>query len=354
MVLFAGTGKVPGIPNRTREGVVMIRSSALLKLMAVLAMSSLMVGLAAGAVAVAVDPELPAFTKNAEVSGNVKSIGSDTMNNMMALWAEGFRSYNSGVKVEIEGKGSSTAPPALIAGTSNFGPMSRQMKSKEIDAFEKRFGYKPTQLRTSIDMLAVYVHKDNPISGLTLQQVDAIFSKTRKGGYGQDILTWGDLGLTGEWKDAPISMYGRNSASGTYGYFKKHALFKGDYRDEVKEQPGSSSVVQGVASDKFGIGYSGIGYMTPDVRAVALSAEKGQVSEFIPAEADYAYSGDYPLARFLYLSVNHKPGSSLDDLRAEFVRFVFSKDGQEVVVKDGYLPVPATVANEELASVGLN
>ena len=329
----------------------MFRNGPVLKFVSVLALTSLSVGLAVAAVTV--DPQLSAYEKRADVSGNVKSIGSDTMNNMMALWAEGFRSYNSAVKIEIEGKGSSTAPPALIAGTANFGPMSRRMKSKEIDAFEQQFGYKPVQLRTSIDMLAVYVHKDNPIKGLTLQQIDAVFSKTRKGGYAQDIVTWGDLGLTGAWKDKPISIYGRNSASGTYGYFKKHALFKGDYKDEVKEQPGSSSVVQGVASDKYGIGYSGIGYITPDVRAVPLSAEKGKVSEFTPAEADFAYSGDYPLSRFLYLTVNYKPGSKMDDLRAEFLRFVFSRQGQEVVVKDGYLPVPATVANEELASIGL-
>jgi len=302
---------------------------------------------------VTVDPAFPTYAKQTTVSGSIKSIGSDTMNNLMALWAEGFRSHHPEVKVEIEGKGSSTAPPALIAGTSNFGPMSRKMKAKEIDAFEQQFGYQPLQLRTSIDMLAVYVNKDNPIKGLTLQQLDAIFSKTLKGGYGKAITTWGDLGLTGEWKDKPSSLYGRNSASGTYGYFKEHALFKGDYKDEVKEQPGSSSVVQGVASDKYGIGYSGIGYITPDVRAVPLSDETGQVSEFVPAQAENAYSGDYPLSRFLYLTVNYKPGSRLEPLRAEFLRYVFSKDGQEAVVKDGYLPVPASVARAELQTVGI-
>ena len=329
----------------------MLRKNPILKSLAAL---SLALTVAAPVMAgVAVDPALPAYQPRASVSGSIKSIGSDTMNNLMALWAEGFRAFHGGVKVEIEGKGSSTAPPALIAGTANFGPMSRRMKSKEIDAFEQQFGYKPTQLRTGIDMLAVYVHKDNPIAGLTLQQVDAIFSKTRKGGYDKDIRTWGDLGLTGEWKDKPISLYGRNSASGTYGYFKDHALFKGDYKDEVKEQPGSSSVVQGVASDKFGIGYSGIGYITPDVRAVPLSDATGRVDAWVAAEADNAYSGDYPLSRFLYLSVNHKPGSQLGDLRAEFARFVFSRQGQEVVIKDGYLPVPAAVAREELQALNI-
>jgi len=303
--------------------------------------------------AVAVDKALPEYKGTRGVSGTIKSIGSDTMNNEMALWAEGFGAFHPGVQVEVEGKGSSTAPPALIAGTSNFGPMSRRMKAGEIEAFEKKFGYKPVQLRTSIDMLAVYVHKDNPISGLTLPQVDAIFSKTRKGGYEKEIRTWGDLGLTGEWKDKPIRLYGRNSASGTYGYFKKHALYKGDYKDQVNEQPGSSSVVQSIARDKYAIGYSGIGYMTSDVRAVPLSVEGGRETEFIAATPENAYTGDYPLARFLYLSVNYRPGSSLDALRAEFVRFVFSRHGQLVVLKDGYFPVPATVAREELESVGI-
>jgi len=302
---------------------------------------------------VVVDSGLMPYRKTVPIAGSIKSIGSDTMNNMMALWGEGFRAVHPDVKVEVEGKGSSTAPPALIAGTSNFGPMSRKMKAKEVEVFEKKFGYKPVQLRTSIDMLAVYVHKDNPLKGLTLRQIDAVFSKTRKGGHPTDIRTWGDLGLTGEWADKPIRMYGRNSASGTYGYFKKHALFKGDYKDEVNEQPGSSSVVQGVARDKYGIGYSGIGYLTSDVRAVPLGTGPEEDPGFVAAVPDNAYSGEYPLARFLYLTVNYKPGSRLDDLRAEFLRYVFSRDGQQDVLKDGYFPVPAALAREELKSVGI-
>ncbi|MGQ0554172.1 MAG: PstS family phosphate ABC transporter substrate-binding protein [Planctomycetota bacterium] len=301
--------------------------------------------------AVQVDRAIPEYKPVQGVSGNLKSIGSDSMNNEMTLWGEGFKGLYPNVKIEIEGKGSSTAPPALISGTSHFGPMSREMKSDEIDKFEKQFGHKPVGLPTSIDMLAVYVHKDNPIAGLTLQQVDAIFSKTRKGGLSSDIRTWGDLGLTGEWANKPISLYGRNSASGTYGYFKENALFKGDYKDEVKEQPGSSSVVQGVASDKYGIGYSGIGYKTADVRPVPLAAQAGEA--FVEATPDNGYSGDYPLARYLLLYLNHKPGTQLDPLRREFVRYVFSKQGQSEVVKDGYLPVPAKIATEALRQVGL-
>jgi phosphate transport system substrate-binding protein len=229
--------------------------------------------------------------------------------------------------------------------------MSRAMKNEEIDQFEKKYGYKPTPLRTAIDMLAVYVHKDNPVQHLTMQQIDAIFSKTRKGGATADIRTWGDLGLTGEWKDKPISLYGRNSASGTYGYFKEHALFKGDFKDEVKEQPGSSSVVQGVASDKYAIGYSGIGYKTADVRAVPLKATAAD--EAVPADPEHAYTGKYALARFLYVYLNYKPGTELDPLRREFITFIFSKEGQSSVIKDGYFPVNAKIAGDELSKLGI-
>ena len=300
---------------------------------------------------VTLDEGLPEYTKAAGVSGNIKSVGSDTMNNMMALWGQGFRGLYPSVQIEVEGKGSSTAPPALIAGTSNFGPMSRDMKAAEVDEFERTFGYKPTALKTSIDMLAVYVHKDNPIASLTLQQVDAIFSKTRRGGLEADITTWGQLGLTGDWANKPISLYGRNSASGTYGFFKEHALFKGDYKDSVKEQPGSSAVVQGVATDRYGIGYSGIGYKTADVIAVPLSPAAGEPA--VAATPANAYTGEYPMARFLFLYVNWKPGSDLDPLRREFIRYVFSKQGQSDVIKDGYFPVTAKIAAEACSSVGI-
>jgi phosphate transport system substrate-binding protein len=300
---------------------------------------------------VVVDPKLPDYKPVGGVSGNLKSIGSDTMNNLMALWADGFHKIYPNVQIEIEGKGSTTAPSALEAGTAHFGPMSREMKNAEIDKFVAKFGYKPTKLESSIDMLAIYVHKDNPIKSLTLQQVDAIFSSTRKGGSRVDIRTWGDLALKGEWANKPISLYGRNSASGTYGFFKEHALRNGDYKDAVKEQPGSSAVVQGVASDKYGIGYSGIGYKTADVLAVPLAASAK--AKPIAAVPENAYTGEYPLHRFLLIYVNYKPKSELDPLRREFIKYVFSKQGQEDVIKDGYFPITSGIAAKALNSVGI-
>lgn len=303
----------------------------------------------AGAQPVEVDEGVPRYTKASGVSGNLNSIGSDTLNNLMTLWSEGFRRQYPSVRIQVEGKGSSTAPPALIAGTAQIGPMSRAMKDTELDAFEERFGYGPTQIRAAIDALAVYVHKDNPLERLTLPEVDAIFSSTRRCGLSRGIEIWGGVGLDGDWARKPISLYGRNSASGTYGFFKTVALCKGDYRDSVKEQPGSASVVQGVTEDVLGIGYSGIGYRTSGVKALTLAAREGE--PYGSTDPESVYSGRYPLARFLYLYINRAPNRPLDPLVREFVRFVLSREGQETVVKDGYLPIGAGVAAEELAKL---
>ncbi len=296
-----------------------------------------------------VDSSIAAYQKVSGVSGNINSVGSDTMNNMMALWGETFRKLYPNVKIQVEGKGSSTAPPALIAGTAQFGPMSRAMRATEIDQFESKYGYKPTQIRTSYDALAVYVNKDNPVEKLTLAQADAASSKSRKRGFKQNVPTWGQLGLTGDWANRPISLYGRNSASGTYGFFKEHTLVNGDYKDSVKEQPGSASVVQGVTEDRFGMGYSGIGYKTSGVKAVPLAEKEG--GAFSDGNYEDVKSGKYPLSRFLYIYVNKAPGKPLDPIVKEYVKLILSKEGQEVVIKDGYLPLSAEIAKQELAKL---
>jgi len=300
-------------------------------------------------VAVELDPDLPDYSKSSGVSGNVISVGSDTLANLMTLWAEEFKKLYPNVSVQIQAAGSSTAPPALTEGTSNFGPMSRKMKNKEVASFETRHGYKPTPIGVAIDALALYVHKDNPIEGMTIPQVDAVFSATRKCGHPQDITRWGQLGLTGAWDNRPLQLYGRNSVSGTYGYFKKVALCKGDYKNNVNEQPGSASVVQGVTKSINGIGYSGIGYKTSGVRAVPVSKHGADFTDATPANA---VAGAYPLARFLYVYVNKSPNDPLPPLEREFIRMIMSKTGQEVVVKDGYIPLPARVAGKQLALIG--
>jgi len=317
------------------------------RLMAALTFVAAGVG-AANAVA-AVDPALPTYEKTSGVSGNLSSVGSDSLANLMTLWAEDFKRSYPNVNIQIQAAGSSTAPPALTEGTANLGPMSRPMKDNEIQAFEEKYGYKPTAVPVAIDALAVFVHKDNPIKSLDIEQVDAIFSSTRLCGGEQDITNWGQLGLTGEWASKPIQLFGRNSVSGTYGYFKEEALCKGDYKPNVNEQPGSASVVQSISSTLNAIGYSGIGYKTSSVRAVPLS--KG--GEAFEANEENALAGKFPLARFFYVYVNKAPNKPLSPIDAEFLKLVLSKQGQEVVVKDGYIPLPKKVVDKTLKELGL-
>jgi len=304
---------------------------------------------ATSASAVSVDKGVPEYKAVSGISGNLSSVGSDTLANLMTLWAESFKRIYPNINIQIQAAGSSTAPPALTEATSNFGPMSRKMKSKEIAAFEDRYGYKPMAIPVAIDALAVYVNKDNPVKGMSIPDVDAVFSSTRKCGADKSISKWGNLGLTGNWKNRDIQIYGRNSVSGTYGYFKKKALCKGDYKNNVNEQPGSASVVQSVSSSVNGIGYSGIGYKTSGVRAVPLTKKPG--GKFIDATPDNAVSGKYPLSRFLYVYVNKHPNKELSPLDKEFIKLILSKQGQEVVIKDGYIPLPAKVVAKYLKQI---
>ncbi|TPW10821.1 MAG: phosphate transport system substrate-binding protein [Halothiobacillaceae bacterium] len=299
--------------------------------------------------AIKIDDNIPDYVRASGVSGNISSVGSDTLANLMTLWAEEFKRNYPNINIQVQAAGSSTAPPALTEGTANLGPMSRKMKDNEIAAFEQKYGYKPTAIRVAIDALAVFSHKDNPLKGLTIPQVDAIFSATRKCGAAEDITRWGQLGLTGDWASKDMQLFGRNSVSGTYGYFKDHALCKGDFRANVNEQPGSASVVQSVGASLNGIGYSGIGYKTSGVKAVPLAKKEGDA--FIEATTENAISGKYPLARFLYIYVNKAPNKPLPPLEQEFIKMVLSKAGQNVVIKDGYIPLPANVVEQDLNKV---
>ena len=292
----------------------------------------------------AIDAEIAPYEKVEGVSGSLSSVGSDTLANLMTLWAEEFKRLYPNVTVQIQAAGSATAPPALTEGTSTLGPMSRMMKSEEVEAFEAKHGYKPTAIPVAVDALAIFVNKDNQLTSISIPQVDAIYSATRACGHDSDISQWSGLGLSGDLGSQRIQLFGRNSASGTYGYFKEFALCKGDFKSSVNEQPGSASVVQGVTKSLNGIGYSGIGYKTSSVKALPLSRKDG--GEAIEPTPENAISGKYPLARYLYVYVNKHPNESLAPLEKEFILLVLSKTGQAIVVKDGYVPLPAKVAQK--------
>lgn len=297
-----------------------------------------------------VDAAISDYKKGENLSGKLTSVGSDTLANVMTLWTEEFKRLYPGVNIEVQASGSSTAPPALTEGTANFGPMSRLMKDVEQQAFERKYGYPPLAVPVAIDALAVFVNKDNPIKSLSIPQVDAMFSSTILCGNFNEINTWGEAGLTdAQWESKPIQLFGRNSVSGTYGYFKDKALCKGDFKNGVNEQPGSSAVVQAVSGSVNGIGYSGIGYKTAGVRALPLSQEND--GEVVEPTTENAISGKYPLSRYLYIYVNKPPGKPLPALEREFLKMVLSKIGQQIVIKDGFIALPADAEKKALAEI---
>ena len=228
--------------------------------------------LAAQAYAVDLDPALPPYKAKSLGDATIKSVGSDTLGELMRVWVDDFTKLNPNVKIQIESKGSGTAPAALLDETSQLGPMSRPMRSEEYEPLEKKFGAHPIAVPVAVDALAVYVNKDNPIQCLTIEQLDQIFSKTHLYSGGKNVGTWGDAGLTGDWASQPVHLFGRNAESGTHDMFVDSVLAHGEFKDELKQQPGSADVVKLVANDKFAIGYSGIGYLTDGVRAVPLAA----------------------------------------------------------------------------------
>jgi phosphate transport system substrate-binding protein len=299
-----------------------------------------------------VDPQLPAYKPVPVGAALIKSVGSDTMGDLMRNWADGFTKLNPNVKIEIDSKGSGTAPPALLEGAAQIGPMSRPMRSEEYEPFEKKYGYHPTSFPVAVDALAVYVNKDNPIQCLTLEQLDNIFSKAYLHPGGADLKTWGDVGLTGDWATAPIALFGRNSQSGTYDTFVNQVLRHGEFRDEVKEQPGSAEVAKMVAGDKYAIGYSGIGYLTDGVRTVPLAVSSAD--KCYDTSPESTYTGNYPLARYLNIYLNKPPGKPLDLPILEFVKYVLSKDGQTETIKTGFYPITGADRTKALPMVGLS
>jgi phosphate transport system substrate-binding protein len=323
-----------------------------MKLLGFAAVLTASVAMAASAMALDLDPQLPAYKPVSGLSGKIASVGSDTLSTLMKQWTEGFKALYPDVKIDVESKGSGTAPPALIEGVSQLGPMSRPMESGEVEAFTKKYGYAPTSLPVAVDALAVYVNKDNPLQCLTLQQVDQIFSKDHWNSGGVDVRTWGGVGLTGEWATKPISLFGRNSASGTYDTFKETVLYKGEFKDEVKQQPDSSTVVQMVAGDKAAIGYSGIGYLTSAVRALPLAASVAD--KCYDTSPESTYSGQYPLSRYLYIYLNRNPKQTLDTVTAEFLKYVLSKDGQTGTIKGGFYPITNATRLKAFGALGIS
>ena len=298
-----------------------------------------------------VDAALPDYEQSEALRQRLRSAGSDTMDLLMQSWVRAFKRWHKDVTLRHEGRGSGTAPRALAEGFAHFGPMSRALNDNERQEFRAEHGYEPTQLIVATDALAVYVHRENPVArrGMTLAELEAVFAQTRSRGHPVSIDSWGGLGLEGEWKTAPIDLLGRNPASGSYGFFQEKALGRGTYKATMLEVVGSAELIDRIARDRIGVGFSGIGYIRDDIAVVPLARER--LDEAVTPTPSSARDGTYPLARPLYLTIDMPLGAGPTPLQREFLRFVLSKQGQQLVIEAGFYPLSAGAAAIELSKL---
>ncbi len=276
------------------------------------------------------------------VSGSLTVVGSDTMKPFTEIWAGELQRFYPGLVIRVESLGSETGLSALLEGKAQIAAMSRRMTSQEISEFMREFGYEPTEVPVAVDALTVFVHRDNSIIGLTLQELDSVFCAERRRGLKYRIDTWGDLGLDTGWADTPIHLYGRDGRSGTAAFFREHVCEGADFHPTMTKSAGSASVVVDIMKDRYGIGFSGIGYRTSAVRPVPLASASGM--RYVEPTIQSIMDGSYPLRRTLYLYVNRPPKGPASPAVVEFVKFAVSLQGQQVVLNHGYFPL----ATEEL------
>ena len=290
------------------------------------------------------DPKIPSYQRVGPVSGSIHISGSDTMKPLTEAWSSRLQKLYPGLTIKVESKGSEAGLEALLEGKVQIAAMSRRMTQHEVVEFKKEFGYEPTELPVAVDALAVFVHKDNPIEGLSLDQLDAMFSKERRRGLQYPVITWGDaLVLEEGWTDAPIHLYGRNGNSGTASFFREHVLNGAALKGSMTEGAGSASVVLELTRDRLGVGFSGIGYQISDVRPVPLASVQG--GRYVTPSFETAMDGSYPLRRNLYLYVNKSPKITAAPSLSEYVKFVLSQQGQQIVLTHGYYPLPTNELN---------
>lgn len=296
-----------------------------------------------------VDPALEPYLTKEKLSGEIAIWGSDTLLNMVTYWIEGLKKHHPDINIQCERKCSEflhqDSLAGLTTGTLQIVPMSRLARPAEIEAFRAAKEYPPTEIRIGLEAHCIIVHKDNPLDSLTLEQADAVFSMNRRRGAGNDMRIWGGLGLAGDWSTLPIALYGRNSASATHAFFRDRVLKGGSFKEEIKEQPASASVVVAVADDKSAIGYVGTGYATPGVKKLRISEKAGAPG--VAADPARVLDGSYPLSRWLYLYIDRAPAKAVHPIVREFCRYALSREGQEVVRKDALIPIPARIAREE-------
>jgi phosphate transport system substrate-binding protein len=314
-----------------------------------------------------VDPSIAAW-KPGEVKSvpeeEINLVGADVMDEICLGWAKIYREAYPRLSVTLDLRASGAGAPGLISGKGDLAPVGREMLPAEEKAFVDKFGYEPFRIRVATGSVGslgktatsiVLVDKDNPIKGLSLAQLDAIYSTTRKRG-DADIKTWGDLGLSGDWATRPIHKYGLKSPNGIEWFFKIEVMQMGDYKNDIEFVKGRgfthafNVAAEDMAQHPGGITYALLANVTPNVKVVPLSAKDG--GPYLAPTLENVYAHKYPLSRYVYLYVNRKPGTALEPKVKEFLKMVLSRQGQDVVAKEGvYIPLLPEVVKEELAKL---
>lgn len=298
----------------------------------------------------ALDPQLTPYAKSSDASGTLTVVGSDSMKGLLLGWEGKLEDLYPNLKIQVQATGSETAPPALLEGKAQVAAMSRRMTPLEIDAFSKRFGYEPTEVPVALDALAVFVHRDNPIAGITLQELAAMFCTESEDGKAARLTSWSHFAPSEEWNRASIDLIGRNGTSGTAVLFRERVCPNREFAKTMQVEPGSASVVMGIKTNRYAVGFSGIGYRISSIKPIPLAASKGK--PFVEPTFENVIDGTYPLHRRLYLYVNRAPKSGAPPTVAEFVKLAVSQYGQSVVVKEGFFPLPTTELNQLFAAWG--
>lgn len=305
------------------------------------------------------DSAIPSYVAKTGVSGAVVVAGSDTMQPIILKLAAAFRQLQPDVKIAVQGggtdmalmqflqnqaiirRGDASPKPGMhqVSGHIALLAASRPLTEQERKDFQSRYGYDVTEIPIAMDAIAIYVNRQNPVEGLTMEQVDAIFGKDRKRGLQEEIATWGQLGLKDEWAQQPIHLYGQDKKSGTRGFFLSHALQDGSFRSDVREESGPASEILAISRDVTAIGYAGVGFQASTVKILPLAERAG--AAYVAPSTETTGNGTYPLARHLYLYAKKDPKAGLEPAIAEFLKFVNSREGQTMVVKAGAYPLPA-------------
>jgi phosphate transport system substrate-binding protein len=302
-----------------------------------------------------VDSSIANYLPKPGVSGAIVIAGSDTMQPIIVKAAAAFRLFQSGIKIAVQGGGSDAALRQFIqdqstirrgdanprghqvSGSVDLLASSRPLTSEERQDFKARYGFEPTEIPIALDAIAIYVNHQNPLLSLTLEQVDALFSDSRKRGASEDITTWGQLGLQGDWKHQPVRLYGRDKRSGTRTLFIHTALLDGTLKPHVKEEPGPAMEILDISRDQLGIGYAGIGFQASTVRILPIAPRTGD-TPIVPS-AETAADGSYPMTRSLYLYAKRTAKGDLEPAVAEFLHFMNSREGQDMIARAGVYPL---------------